>query len=204
MYSIYRPYIALATRLARIIRMTSPTIRTWLEGAPPGDDQDAVESFAVIEAVLSIFAHDPERVYTSERTWSPCWRHTESWTGSGVTADRFRLIWLHSDVITAMHGWTGSMLTGVEPESVVAGPSRPAKARRKRNQGKAERCVGLYMDAVGRNETPPTPSELAREVGCNVATASRAIRKWEETRTAFAKKAASERRGLHNTLRNDD
>jgi hypothetical protein len=86
--------------------------------------------------------------------------------------------------------------TSPKPESEAnEEPDPPAtkQAPRKRNEGKAERCLGIYMDAINRNVTPPTPSELAKQVGCSPGTASRAIAAWEATRKEFAKDGAKSR-----------
>jgi hypothetical protein len=79
---------------------------------------------------------------------------------------------------------------GPEDSQTTSGPLK--KPRRKRNEGKAERCVGLYMAAVIRNETPPTPSEVAEKVGCNIGTACRAIAEWEAKRKELAKEDAKD------------
>jgi hypothetical protein len=65
----------------------------------------------------------------------------------------------------------------------------PKKTPLARDQGKSKRCLGIYMDSIRRNEVPPTASEIARQAGCSVATASRAVRAWEAMRLEGAKGA---------------
>jgi len=62
-----------------------------------------------------------------------------------------------------------------------------------RNQDKATRCLGAYIDAMGRGETPPTPSELAKRFDCSTGTASRAIKPYEDKRKAFGQDDFEER-----------
>ncbi len=72
-------------------------------------------------------------------------------------------------------------------EAIDPTPAPIAASRPPRGQDKAIRCIGLYVDALERGETPPTPSELARQVGCNPGTASRAVGRWEAGRREDAK-----------------
>lgn len=88
------------------------------------------------------------------------------------------------------------------PYQEASGPTEPAPApakvgtarKKPRKQGKAERCVGVYMTYVNRNETPPSISEIAREVGCDPGTASRALKKYEDLRKEAARSDAESRR----------
>jgi hypothetical protein len=79
----------------------------------------------------------------------------------------------------------------VEPSS----PPTPAKPRRKRDEDKAKVCVGIYMDAITRSETPPSLSEIARMARCDKGTASRAIAPLEAKRAELAKEDARRRYG---------
>jgi hypothetical protein len=84
------------------------------------------------------------------------------------------------------------------PDASVAGAPRGKSRRGKRDQGKGDQCVGVYMKYVDRGETPPGPTDIASEVGCSPATASRALKKWEDKRREIAKEAARDRYPLHN------
>jgi hypothetical protein len=76
---------------------------------------------------------------------------------------------------------------------------RPSKKpRAKRDEGKDDKCVCVYLRYVARNETPPGATAIAEEVGCSVSTASRAIKKWEDKRRELALEDARNRYGLHN------
>jgi hypothetical protein len=75
-------------------------------------------------------------------------------------------------------------------------------ARRRRDEGKDDRCVGVYLKYLESNETPPGPTVIAAEVGCHPSTASRAIKKWEDKRLEMAQEAARERQALHNDEEN--
>jgi hypothetical protein len=59
------------------------------------------------------------------------------------------------------------------------GSDRAALKKIPRDQGKMNRCRGIYVAALDRNEVPPTAAEIARMVGCNRGTATRAIAPWE-------------------------
>ncbi|WP_169981222.1 hypothetical protein [Tautonia rosea] len=80
--------------------------------------------------------------------------------------------------------------TDPTPEAAPQGARKPRTRHRPRNQGKADQCVGVYLGYLERNECPPGPTEIAAEVGCSVATASRAIQRWEEKRKAMARDEA--------------
>lgn len=100
-----------------------------------------------------------------------------------------------SEVATSQPPRHEATTSAVPDPAANEAPDRPAakKGRRKRDEGKAERCVGIYMDAITRKLTPPTPSELAKQVGCDPGTASRAIAAWEATRMELAKDDAKSR-----------
>jgi hypothetical protein len=82
--------------------------------------------------------------------------------------------------------------SGMELEKPDESPSSE-KSRRPKDQDKRIKCLGHYADAIGRGETPPSATELARRVGCSPGTASRAIQEWEKTRRAHAREDARER-----------
>jgi DNA-binding MarR family transcriptional regulator len=65
--------------------------------------------------------------------------------------------------------------------------------------GKDDRCLGVYLKYLERGETPPRPTEIAKIVGCDPSTASRAIKKWEDKRLELAEKNARDRQTLHNS-----
>ena len=60
------------------------------------------------------------------------------------------------------------------PSIKPSNPPRPAK--QPKNQGKTARCLMAFIEAFSRGETPPTPTELAKIVGCSKSVASRAIK----------------------------
>jgi hypothetical protein len=66
-------------------------------------------------------------------------------------------------------------------------PAKPSGPPAKRNQGKADRCRGHYLAFIERGETPPSIEEIARQVGCDVGTASRALKGLEGKRRALAR-----------------
>jgi hypothetical protein len=79
----------------------------------------------------------------------------------------------------------------VEPSS----PPTPKEPCRPRDEGKFDRCVGIYMDAIFRNETPPSITEIARMAKCDKGTASRAIAPLEAKRAEVAREAARRQYG---------
>lgn len=76
-------------------------------------------------------------------------------------------------------------------------PNLRAPGKRKRDEGKENQCVGVYMAYVNRHETPPGPSEIAAKVGCHPGTASRAIKRWEDKRQEMAREDARDRYRSH-------
>jgi hypothetical protein len=83
-------------------------------------------------------------------------------------------------------------------------PKAPSRKTRgaKRDHGKDDKCVGIYLKYLERNETPPGPTEIARRVGCHPSTACRVIKKWEDKRREMAKEDARKRYPLHNDEEN--
>ncbi len=69
----------------------------------------------------------------------------------------------------------------------------PRMPPKKRDEGKSAQCVGIYIAHLQRGDVPPTPTELARAVGCNPGTAWRAIRNVEATRKELARTDARDR-----------
>jgi hypothetical protein len=63
----------------------------------------------------------------------------------------------------------------------------------KRDQGKMVQCIGVYIGAVDRDITPPSNSEIARLVGCNKGTVTRALKDFEKIRKLYAKGDARHR-----------
>jgi hypothetical protein len=126
---------------------------------------------------------------------------------SGSHDGRKRIIWAQCPELAPPEYWyppinphTGEkspVYIPPDPPGTEAPPdprdSTPKRAPRKRDEGKADRCVGIYMAAIDRGETPPTPTEIARQVGCSVSTVSRATKRWEARRTAEAREDAKGR-----------
>jgi hypothetical protein len=84
----------------------------------------------------------------------------------------------------------GTGTPGVNPPKTGR---QPRPKRRKRNEGKSDRCVGVYVAYLERNQLPPSPTEIAAQVGCAVGTASRAIKRWEDKRKGIAQEDGRER-----------
>jgi len=61
-----------------------------------------------------------------------------------------------------------------------AGDANVTKKKGEPDEGKAARCVGIYMDAIVNKLTLPSGAEVARKVKCSRSTASRAISKFAD------------------------
>jgi hypothetical protein len=79
------------------------------------------------------------------------------------------------------------------------------KPKHRRNEGKMAQCRGIYINDINSGKNPPSPTELARRVGCDKGTATRAIKDTEALRKELAKRGAGDRhreRGGPESLRN--
>ena len=75
-------------------------------------------------------------------------------------------------------------------EPPPAGKASAASGTRRqgaRDKGYDDKCRVAYLGYLERKETPPTPTAIAKEVGCSVSTASRAIKHYEDKRKEYAK-----------------
>jgi biotin operon repressor len=87
----------------------------------------------------------------------------------------------------------------------LRGAATAARPERRRNDGKAAQCKGIYVAAIEKGETPPTGKEIATRVGCNEGTVSRAIKQLEDQRKGYSADASKDRhreRGGPERLRN--
>ena len=85
-------------------------------------------------------------------------------------------------------------LTEPKPLVPISGEVLPVKKSRPRDRDIATKCLGAYIEAAARGDTPPTATELAKQFGCNKGTASRAIKKLEDKRKAAARGEYEDRR----------
>jgi hypothetical protein len=70
----------------------------------------------------------------------------------------------------------------------IPGPvTKAKKTPGGRQPEKAQRALGIYIDAVSNGETPPPNAEIARMLDCRPGTVSRAIQDFERMRIAFVK-----------------
>jgi hypothetical protein len=50
-----------------------------------------------------------------------------------------------------------------------------------------EQVIGVYVTAIANQQTPPSPQEIAKRLGCHVGTVYRAIKPFEQNRKDLEK-----------------
>jgi hypothetical protein len=78
--------------------------------------------------------------------------------------------------------------TPTEPPPAGKAPAASGTRKRgPRDKGFDDKCRGVYLGYLERNETPPTATAIAKKVGCSASTACRAIKPYEDKRKEHAK-----------------